>query len=479
MNQPAKDIKSAKNHPITLYALLQEGAQEGPGLSFVFDGIEASSLGAAPSNLGIAAANQWEPSTWMIEVEANQTKRWPALGQATEETWMAISFTLVTDGGESDGGGYLYMPANQNGQRAPLELLSVQPLLDSPALRKLNSFARLKGIPAANKQTISQIVGEALANASETAVVVYDVGQANWNAVVEVGNCRVRPPMPVLFFDCGMPLGLNYFTLPSPIIDPFANASPKAPVILSHWDIDHWSGAASGQPLYGTRGIMINWSPTALNRMWIVPNQGRNATGQKIGPTAWRLALALHRRRKLVIWPTLLKRVNLPKGDSIIKCEPAQNVRGKNNNSGLAMIVKTASKRRPDALTILPSDADYASLAINYPELYDRDMCFTGLVASHHGADLVGSPPAALADWSKLAVSHGSRYGHPTSASLAAHLTAGWSYRYETHARLHRTLPSGASQNSGSVVLGTSWLASDVHVRCKSCSLTTDACPIQ
>jgi hypothetical protein len=479
MNHPAKDIKSTKNHPITLYALLQEGAREDPGRTLVFDGIAASSLGAAPSDLGIAAANQWEPNTWMIAVEPNQMKRWPALGQATEETWMAISFTLVTDGDESDGGAYLYTPANQNGQRDTLQLLSVQPLLDSPALRKLNGFARLKGIPAANKQTISQIVGEALANASEKAVVVYDVGQANWNAVVEVGNCRGRPPMPVLFFDCGMPLGRNYSTLPSPIIAPFANASPHAPVILSHWDMDHWSGAASGQPLYGTRGIAINWSPTALDRNWIVPNQGRHATGQKIRPTAWRLALALHRRGKLIIWPTLLNRVNLPKGDSIVKCVPALNVSGKNNNSGLAMIVKTASKRRPDALTILPSDADYASLAINYPELYKPDMCFTGLVASHHGADLVGAPPTALADWSKLAVSHGSRYGHPTSASLAAHSMAGWSYQYETHVRLHRTLPGGASQNSGSVVLGTSWLASDVHVRCQSCTLMTDACPIQ
>lgn len=479
MDKPVKDFDSTKNHSITIYALLEEVAQQGPGRTLVFDGIEASSLRKAPPDLGRAAETQWEPNTWMIAVEPNQMKRWPALDQADEETWMAIRFTHVTDGGESDGGAYLYPPAGPDGQRHTLQLLSVQPLGDSRALRRLNSFARLKGIPAAKKQTISQIFSDALARAREPAVVVYDVGQANWNAVVEVGDCQARPPVPVLFFDCGVPFGRNYSTLPSPIIDPFANAGPQVPVILSHWDMDHWTGAASGQPLYGTRGIVINWSPTALDRTWIVPNQGRHATGQKITPTAWRLALALHRLGKLVVWPTLLNRINLPQGGRIVKCVPAPLVGGKNNNSGLAMIVKTASTRRPDALTILPSDADYASLAINYPELYDPGMCFTGLVASHHGADLVGPPPRALADWSKLAVSHGRRYGHPTAASLAAHAAAGWSFQYETHVRRHRTLPSGASQDSGSVVLGTSWLVSHVHVRCRNCPLAVDACPIQ
>lgn len=476
MDQSAQNPDPAE---ITLYALLGEVTEDNGRRTLVFDGIEASSLFAAPPDLARAVEARWEPNTWMIAVEPNQMQRWPALDQADEETWMVIRFTLVTESGESDDSAYLYPQAGPDGQRQTLKLLSAQPLEARRALRRLNSFARLKGIPAAKKKKISQIFSDALARARDPAVVVYDVGQANWNAVVEVGDCLDRPPAPVLFFDCGVPFGRHYSTLPSPIIDPFANASPEVPVILSHWDMDHWAGAALGQPLYGKRGIIINWLPTALDRTWIVPNQGRKATGQKISPTAWRLALALHRRGKLIVWPTLLNRVNLPQAGNIVKCVPAPNVHGKNNNSGLALIVKTASVDGTDALTILPSDADYASLAINYPELYTSGMCFTGLVASHHGADLVGAPPQAATDLSKLAVSHGSRYGHPTAASLAAHAAAGWSSQFQTHVRRHRMLPGAVSQDSGSVVLGTSWLVSHVHVNCQSCPLVASACPIQ
>jgi len=478
MERPTNNI-SLKKQSITLYALLEEIQQDGPGRIVVLDGIEADSLRTAPPDLGRAAQTQWVPSTWMIALEPSQMKRWPALEQAGEETWMAIRFSLDKGGSENDDGAYLYPPPSSDGPANTLKLLSVDLLADPRALRRLNSFARLRGIPAAKKQTISALLQEALARAREPAVVVYDVGQANWNALVDVGDCLVQPPAPVLFFDCGVPFGRNYATLPSPIIDPFANVGAEVPVVLSHWDMDHWAGAAAGQPLYGTRGIVINWSPTALARTWIVPNQGRHATGQKIRPTAWRLAIALHRLGKLIVWPTLLNRIDFLNGSSVVKCVPAPRVVGKNNNSGLAMIVKTASRRRPDALTILPGDADYASMAMHYPELYEPGMRFTGLVASHHGANLVGAPPQALTEWSKLAVSHGSCYGHPTTASLAAHTAAGWTFQYETHLRRHRTLPAGTSQDCGSVVLGTSWLVSDVHKRCRICPLVTAACPIQ
>lgn len=481
MDKPTDDIALLKDKPIVLYALPEEAVTpDGPRRALVFDGIEAGSLAAAPADLGRAAEGGWEPSTWLIALEPDEMKRWPVLDEVDEETWLTICFVLTMDDSEGESGAYLYPPSGGNGPRYTLRLRSVERLNDRRALRRLDGFARLKGIPQASRQTITAIFSDALAPVREPAVVAYDVGQANWNAVVDVGNCPDRPPVPVLFFDCGAPSGWNYHTRPTSVIDPFANASLAAPVVLSHWDMDHWAGAAPDQPLYGGRGIVLRWSPTALDRIWIVPNQGRNSTGQKIRSTAWRLALALHKTNKLVVWPTLLNRISLPQGSCIVKCVPAPRVRGKNNNSGLAMIVQTHSSRRPDALTILPGDADYASLAINYPELYQPGMSFTGLIASHHGADLVGSPPQALVGWSRLAVSHGRCHGHPTPGALAAHKAAGWGYQYETHVRHQRLLSNGTQQEGGSVVLGATMLASAAaRGRCRTCPAASNACPIQ
>lgn len=480
MNQPIDDLASLKGKQITLYVLPVDGVfEEDSSGTRVFDGIEANSLSASPRDLANAANETWEPNTWLIALESNETKRWPALSQFDEETWLEIRFILQPAGDKGHSEAYLY-PPSPDGSKHILKLISVQGLKNRRALRRLDSFARLKGIPTASKQAITALFDDTLLNVGETAVISYDVGQANWNAIVDVSNCPNHPPTAILFFDCGAPSGWNYQTLPTPAIAPFASASPSVPLVLSHWDMDHWAGAAAGQPLYGSRGIAINFTPAALSRTWIVPNQGRGATGQKIRSTAWRLALALYRAGKLVIWPTLLNRINLQQGYSIVKCVPGPSVRGKNNNSGLAMIVLTSTKKRPRALTILPGDADYSSLAANYPEISHPDMSFTGLIASHHGAKLVGMPPRALVYWSKLAVSHGSCHGHPTPSSLAAHKTAGWQYQYETHIRLHRTLANGIQQDCGSVVLGATWVASHAALgRCRTCAAAADICPIQ
>lgn len=481
MNELTDDLASLKDQPITIYALPAEVlAQEGLLGTMVFDGIETSSLDAAPNDLSLVDDSEWNPSTWMIALEPDEIKGWPTLEQAGEDTWLKISFKLAIDDKEGKSGAYLYPLEGPNGPRPKLCLLSVERLTNRRAVSRLDGFARLKGIKAASRRAIETIFRDALASLQKPAVVVYDVGQANFNAVVDISGCPAQPPVPVLFFDCGAPHGRHYGTLPTPIIDPFPNAAAGSPVVLSHWDMDHWAGAATGQPLYGSQGIKLNWSPAAMDRLWIVPNQGRRATGQKIRSTAWRLALALHRAGKLIVWPTLLNRISLPHGSSIVKCVPAPGVRGKNNNSGLALIVRTHTQQRPEALTILPGDADYASLAINYPQLYQPGMSFTGLVASHHGADLVGAPPQAMASWSRLAVSHGRCYGHPTPASLAAHKAAGWKFQYETHVRRQRRLANGMQQVSGSVVLGTIWLASHApRGLCQGCRAATNACPIQ
>lgn len=453
----------------TIYALIDENfkqtAEPGP---IVFDGIDELSFRSSPRML---LEREWEPETWLLTVKDPEKINIDlTVDDDSWDKWYEVRF--IVEPNEEPNAELYFLRATEEARPSPVHVISVRTIENQQILRKLRSFSRLSGAARATKQKVQSLIDQAVTGMRERMLVVYDVGQANWHALVDVDNCpQVAPPVH-LFFDFGLPTGWNYSTQPSPPIDPLGSPYVKlgAPVILSHWDMDHWAGAVFGQPLYGTRGLAINWDPRAVaDRIWLVPNQGRFRSGQTLTPTAWRLALALHRYGNLLVWPSLMTRVQSREGDWIVKCDPPDTVKRNNNNTGLALFVAHRDCLGLRGYILAPGDAEYASV---YAFMHSSER-IDHLVASHHGGALQvpAAIPLASSHCSKLAFSHGSRYGHASPSSIADHNAKGWTWQYETTNRYLRAAGLGGSIGLGRAV-------SCVHMSvCRNCAAAIHTCP--
>lgn len=464
-----------KSKERTIYAFVDENNwQSGGNAQIVLDGIDAHSFRQSPKTL-FSNEGKWEPDTWLVSLDPGtplyQSFTNLVVDNRAEEVWYSVRFELDADVGANG----LLHPLRTLPDTTPerVRVLEVQPVTNTRTRNKLNRFSRLQGAPRTTKSQIKDLLNQAVSSVHSPMIVVYDVGQANWNALVDTSNCPNSAPTVHMFFDFGVPTGWNYTTLPTPPLDPLASPTvdPSAPVILSHWDMDHWAGAAFGQPLYGSRGLNIHWDPRAVdNRKWLVPNQGRSQSGQRISPTSWRFALALYRRGNLMIWPTLMNSVKSSRGDWVVKCLPPPGAPSNNNNTGLAF----SALLHPDwsGYTLCPADAEYSSVFSNLP----RSLKFFNLVASHHGGNLKhpsNIPYARYGSYSRLAISHGARYGHPTLAAKDAHTAKKWITQYETNSRLPRL----GFQDSGTTAL-PGW-PNDFPKYCEACSSKIATCPVR
>jgi hypothetical protein len=459
----------------TIYACMDEDRWEsGPHSPIILDGVDVQSFKGAAKTLFSNRA-EWIPKTWIVALDPGSPlfKKISSLHSDgnTETGWYEVKFVL--DNGAGSNGLLQPLRALANGVPERVRVTGVEMLTNRRTQNKLNRFSRLQGAPRATKAQIKQLLDLAVADIRSPMITVYDVGQANWNALVDTHECPTSAPKVRMFFDFGVPTGWNYNTLPTPPLDPLASSTiePGAPVVLSHWDLDHWAGAALGQPLYGSRGLRIRWDSRAVNdRKWLVPNQGRFSSGQRISPTSWRLAIILYRKGNLMVWPTLLNTVQSSRGDWLVKCVPAPGVKSNNNNTGIAFSALLHEEWR--GYTLCPADAEFSSVFFNLPQ----SLKFFNLIASHHGGNLKHPgliPPALYGKHSRLAISHGARYGHPTAAAKAAYTAKQWITQHETQARL----PQPGLQNSGTVAL-PGWPRS-FEKHCATCSSRIETCPVR
>ena len=204
----------------------------------------------------------------------------------------------------------------------------------------------------------------------------------------------------VCYFDLGCGVYRNARTRPCDIR--FCNCSDP-PVILSHWDADHWAGA-----LEDTR---------FLRSRWVAPRQS-------IGPTHAKFASKiLQSGGSILIVP------NGPR--SVSSCGHREEVTlqratgSGRNDSGLVMQVWN---RCEDKKWLLTGDADYKHI----PNLPNEVAAMT---VPHHGAARCGVPPPRPSSdsASRLLYSFGpgNRHGrkgvsHPRRATVDAHVNAGW-----------------------------------------------------
>jgi hypothetical protein len=267
----------------------------------------------------------------------------------------------------------------------------------SPLTQSLQTFVSLDGIPDATTDLIVSVI-----NASEfehhpttgTCVACYNVGQGTCAAICQ------QSAYPLMYSDFGCGVLRNARTFPK-YMRPCLTS--HQPIVLSHWDLDHWALALR--------------FPDAENCKWIVPRQS------PMGASHVKFAHRLHQKRNLLVWPDNVERVRTRHGE-IIKLPSHQD----RNRSGLVMTAETAWTPTQPVRTLLPGDAPYISI----PPAAQSDL--SGLVVSHHGGAHRGDKPPQARVNSKCCYSYGeaNSYGHPKIASVRKHQRAGWGNRRDT-----------------------------------------------
>ncbi len=224
--------------------------------------------------------------------------------------------------------------------------------------------------------------------------VVYDVGQGN-----AIGLCNATGGV-LAYFDFGRGTGAHSQTFPASLQRFCFTQNP--PIILSHWDSDHWHSA--------------NHHPDALLQDWIAPQQ-------KLGPThAAMIANIQAAGGRVWLLPSHFPRSAYGQ----VQIEMA-NGSGR-NNSGIVLTL-SESLNVVGRQILMPGDADYQHITSFYP---DTNLSpYLSVVAAHHGGKLKARTvvPGNPADKeSRLVYSAGqnNHYGHPLQPTRERHHQAGW-----------------------------------------------------
>jgi hypothetical protein len=255
---------------------------------------------------------------------------------------------------------------------------------------------------------------------------VYDVGQGNLNGLWTSGG----PTR--LYYDFGGGVTANKQTFPKKAGKLCFSGNP--PVVMSHWDWDHWSSAGRYSQI--------------LNSHWIVPRCE--------DPGAHHRALAwdLHRRKHLHIWPRGISHYT-GRYFRIEKCTGSGR-----NDGGLAMIVYEEHGRVSQRQVLLTGDAAYDCIPA-----VTRKTRFAAVVASHHGA-IVNSisevKPAAGGGALVYSVGNGNQFCHPRLLAELTYLQAGWVPK-DTYATSQRVR---SRPNSIAITLS----GRPVQTRCGDCT---------
>lgn len=239
----------------------------------------------------------------------------------------------------------------------------------------------------ASQQSIQNLLGGI---GSIAHAIAYDVGQ---------GSCHglVTPRGPVgCYYDFGGGVAGHAATFPGALAQFCGCASSRPPIVLSHWDWDHWSSA--------------NRWPAALSAEWLAPLQ-------RIGAIHWTFAQSIIAAGgRVLLWPAGLASVT--SGHlTVEKCTGSGR-----NHSGLALVLSEHANRGGQAM-LFPGDARYAAVP-------SGRHTYASVVAPHHGADMRSRfvPSSPRNAHSRVAYSFGApnTYGHPTGAAQQDHHSAGW-----------------------------------------------------
>ncbi len=231
------------------------------------------------------------------------------------------------------------------------------------------------------------------------AVAIYDVGQGAATALLSHG-------VPALYFDLGGSAIGNWRSFPEPLLRFCTTDDP--PVVLSHWDWDHWSSALRDDRL--------------LHQRWILPIQDR--AGDLGAVHARFLAMLKTRSAGICWWGCAIPPITSPHiGMTVFRARGPQTNR---NESGLALSIA-----RNHHTVLLPGDASLASVGAGATSI-DHFM------VPHHGGrtELDAIPTPNNRSRSHLVYSYGvgNIYQHPLPKTVRA-LRRSWKKNAHTALR--------------------------------------------
>lgn len=348
---------------------------------------------------------------------ASVAQLFPAIGES-EGRWVKIEVTSQATTRESISAEVVMF--GDNAETVTLHIAHVSSVnLNS----RENELFRLIGARRSPASLIAGVLDFSLSAAKGLAIAAYDVGQGNCNAIVD------EYEHPRVFFDLGWAPNFHRHTRPLLQPDFFScDSLTTAPVVLSHWDMDHWAYAIARSE-YDPANLTTRhvWNVGALNRFWIA--RAPETEHHHIGPLAQSFYKALEKVRLLpglpaiLLWPEKCQRIRFSDG-WLEACEPAPSLARDRNNTGIAMFVRP--KGRGPAI-LMTGDADFPSI----PSLKSNTrLQLAGMVAPHHGSRITaGDVPKPMAGSPKtlvISVGHGNTYGHPKQDSIDAYEAAGW-----------------------------------------------------
>lgn len=329
-----------------------------------------------------------------------------------------------------------------------------------------NDIFTLAGEMRSPASFIAGVLDIALRKSGTLAVAAYDVGQGNCNAIVD------RYEHPRVFFDLGWPPNFHAHTRP-PCQPAFFCCDPLtvAPVVLSHWDMDHWCYAiARSQYNPASLTTTHRWNKEALKRFWIA--RAPEVTQHQIGPLARSFYDALKKQYLLpgvsamLLWPDKCQRIHFSDG-WLEACEPTAGLKRDRNNTGLAMFVRPQGK---GPAILMTGDADFPSI----PSLTsNKRLQLAGMVGPHHGSRItlnsVPKPMKGSPEKLVLSVGNGNSYDHPRQGSINEYQKIGWDWtvvltqdRHECHSRYSL----GHAHEHGNILLKFSINAADPECEC-------------
>ena len=156
--------------------------------------------------------------------------------------------------------------------------------VDRNQARRLDALVEMPRGEETSAAVLKQLFHELDRSDEAPDVVVVDVGQGALAAVCARGG----GDQPLLFVDLGWPTNFNRRGQPSCRPDV---TGLKTPVLLTHWDWDHWGLALDAIKWAGTpKHCVIKWNVAALERPWVVPGLVSNGVSncrQCTGASRW------------------------------------------------------------------------------------------------------------------------------------------------------------------------------------------------
>jgi hypothetical protein len=265
-----------------------------------------------------------------------------------------------------------------------------------PGSRTLQMCFSLAGHPNATSRDLRRALRS---TATPMELAVHDVGQGSASAVLDADG------QPILYFDFGCGVHGNAATRPANIGFCLCGSPP---IVLSHWDADHWAAATI--------------DTAALSMTWIAPRQvlgpHQAALAANVLLNGGSLLILPSTRSPRLYWVTVGRaRLFVQRGTGSDK-----------NGSGIVLVVRRDPSK---AMWLLMGDVDYSQLAFHPPDP------LVAAIVPHHGADMGGSSlaPTPTTGYRRLAYSFGpgNKHGstavtHPTPAAVARHVAAGWGH---------------------------------------------------